>query len=37
MSHAPEAHFEPFLHLVDVTSRRAPIAWGGRHNERPSA
>ncbi|TYP88579.1 metallophosphoesterase [Blastococcus xanthinilyticus] len=25
----PEQHFEPFVHLVDVTPDRALIAWGG--------
>lgn len=25
----PETHFEPFVHLVDVTHDRALIAWGG--------
>ncbi|MGY1721292.1 metallophosphoesterase [Blastococcus sp. SYSU DS0552] len=25
----PDTHFEPFVHLVDVTPDRALIAWGG--------
>lgn len=25
----PETHFEPFVHLVDVTHDRALLAWGG--------
>ena len=25
----PDTHFEPFVHLVDVTDDRALIAWGG--------
>ncbi len=25
----PDTHFEPFVHLVDVTAGRALIAWGG--------
>ena len=25
----PDHHFEPFVHLVDVTADRALIAWGG--------
>ena len=25
----PETHFEPFVHLVDVTPERALVAWGG--------
>ncbi|SOC50053.1 Calcineurin-like phosphoesterase [Blastococcus aggregatus] len=25
----PDTHFEPFVHLVDLTSDRALIAWGG--------
>lgn len=30
----PPTHFEPFLHLVDVTHDRALIAWGGFFFER---
>jgi len=30
-------HFEPFLHLVDVTHCRALIAWGGFFFDRPDA
>jgi tartrate-resistant acid phosphatase type 5 len=26
-----ETHFEPFVHLVDVTERSALVAWGGFH------
>jgi tartrate-resistant acid phosphatase type 5 len=29
MGSAPEIHFEPFLHLVDVGAEEALIAWGG--------
>ena len=29
MASAPEVHFEPFLHLVDVGAEEALIAWGG--------
>lgn len=29
MASAPEIHFEPFLHLVDVGAEEALIAWGG--------
>ena len=27
----PEAHIEPFIHLVDVTHDRALVAWGAFH------
>lgn len=33
----PQHHFEPFLHLVDVTHGRALIAWGGFFFERQDA
>jgi tartrate-resistant acid phosphatase type 5 len=33
----PQHHFEPFLHLVDVTHDRALVAWGGFFFERPDA
>jgi tartrate-resistant acid phosphatase type 5 len=29
-----QTHFEPFLHLVDVTHDRALVAWGGFFFER---
>jgi len=29
MASAPEVHFEPFLHLVDLGTEEALIAWGG--------
>ncbi|HET7329091.1 MAG TPA: metallophosphoesterase family protein [Nocardioidaceae bacterium] len=32
-----ETHFEPFLHLVDVTHDRALIAWGGFYFQRADA
>jgi tartrate-resistant acid phosphatase type 5 len=36
-SHSTQSHFEPFLHLVDVTHRRALVAWGGFFFHRPDA
>lgn len=32
-----QSHFEPFLHLVDVTHARVLVAWGGFFFERPDA
>lgn len=32
-----QSHFEPFLHLVDVTHDRALVAWGGFFFERPDS